>query len=152
MRTSQASSGLRPKNAPVFTDCARLGRGDGDQFGGPNRPARIGNLVRGAIRALNGVDGQTCDVESRESRIPMTRYCDPLRRRLTSLLHARQTDEGMRSAGRKNLGCLSGLLDRPQKCQQVGVDFILVCGCQAVRPARIVNFLRPFDQPGRFLR
>ncbi len=37
MRTSQASSGLRTKNAPVFTDCARLGRGDGGQFGGPNR-------------------------------------------------------------------------------------------------------------------
>ncbi len=80
--------------------------------------------------------------------IPQTSSTGPA----LDFLHARQTGEGMRSAGRKNLGCLASLLDRPQKLQQVGVDFILVCGCEAVRPARIVNFLRPFDEPGRFLR
>ena len=49
-------------------------------------------------------------------------------------LHARQTGEGMRSAGRKNLGCPASLSDRPQKSRQVGVDFILMGGGEAGRP------------------
>ena len=82
-------------------------------------------------------------------QIHMTRHdSDPLRRGLSSLRPARQTGEGMRSAGRKKLGYLASLLDRLQKLQQVGVDFILVRRCQAVRPAGIVKFLRPLDEPG----
>ena len=53
---------------------------------------------------------------------------------------------------RKNLGrCLASLLDRLQKVQQVGVDFVLVRSRETVRPPRIVNFLRSLDEPSRFL-
>jgi hypothetical protein len=38
-----------------------------------------------------------------------------------------------------------------QKGQQVGVDPILKRGCEAVRCARIIDFLRALDEPGRFL-
>ncbi len=40
----------------------------------------------------------------------------------------------------------------PQEGQQVGVDLILMRGREAVRCARIVDFLRALDEPGRFLR
>ncbi len=46
------SSGQSAQNRPF--DLADVGALAGD-----HGPARIGNLVRGAIRALNGVDGQT---------------------------------------------------------------------------------------------
>jgi hypothetical protein len=39
------------------------------------------------------------------------------------------------------------LLDRCQKFRQVRVDFILVCGRQAVRHTRMVDFLRPLGSP-----
>ena len=39
-----------------------------------------------------------------------------------------------------------------QEGQQIGVDLILMRGSEAVRRARIVDFLRAFDEPGRFLR
>ena len=39
-----------------------------------------------------------------------------------------------------------------QERQQVGVDLILMRGREAVRRARIVDFLRALDEPGRFLR
>ena len=48
--------------------------------------------------------------------------------------------------------CLTSLLNRIHKFQQVRVDFILVRSSEAVRPPWIVNFLRPLDEPGRFLR
>jgi hypothetical protein len=45
-----------------------------------------------------------------------------------------------------------GFLQRlPQEGQQVGVDLILKRGCEAVRCARIVDFLRAPDESGRFL-
>jgi hypothetical protein len=51
----------------------------------------------------------------------------------------------IRSAGRKQSRCcLATLLDRLHKFQQVGVDFILVRGSEAVGSARIINFLRAF--------
>src|SRR5689334_14450390 len=39
--------------------------------------------------------------------------------------------------GAKNLGCFANLLDRLQKLQQVVIDFVLVCGREAVRSAGI---------------
>jgi hypothetical protein len=52
----------------------------------------------------------------------------------------------MRSAGRKFSGCcLASLLDRLHKFQQVGVDFILVSGCEAMGPARIINLISLAD-------
>jgi CheY-like chemotaxis protein len=91
---------------------------------------------------------EALDFLSRESPTHITRRDrDPL----TS--HARQTGKETRSAGRKSLRCrLASLLDRPYKFQQVRVDFILVRGRETVRPAGIINLLRPFDEPGRFLR
>jgi hypothetical protein len=52
---------------------------------------------------------------------------------------------------RKDSCSLTNLLNRLDKFQQVGVDFILVRSREAVGPARIVNFLRFLDEPGRFL-
>src|SRR5437762_4769568 len=49
-------------------------------------------------------------------------------------------------------GSLASFLNRPQKCQQVGVDLIRVRGGETVRQAGIINFLRPLDEPGRLLR
>src|SRR5262249_22123626 len=40
----------------------------------------------------------------------------------------------------------------PEEGQQVSVDLILMRGCEAVGRARIVNLLRTFDEPRRFLR
>src|SRR5882724_6624539 len=40
----------------------------------------------------------------------------------------------------------------PEEGQQVGVDLILMRGREAVRRARIVDFLGALDEPGRFLR
>src|SRR5947209_16582200 len=40
----------------------------------------------------------------------------------------------------------------PEEGQQIGVDLILMRGREAVRRARIVDFLRALDDPGRFLR
>jgi|ERR1051325_1342634 len=67
--------------------------------------------------------------------------------------HARQTARGSDLPWRKDSGCcLARLLNRLQKFQQVGVDFILMGSRQAVRPARIVNFLCSLDELGRLLR
>src|SRR5882672_6153473 len=40
----------------------------------------------------------------------------------------------------------------PEEGKQVSVDLILMRGCEVVRRARIVDFLRALDDPGRFLR
>src|SRR5205809_2132032 len=40
----------------------------------------------------------------------------------------------------------------PEEGQQVSVDLILMRGSEAVRRARIVDFLRALDEPGRFPR
>ena len=64
----------------------------------------------------------------------------------TSKTHTRQTGESRRSAGCETSGCGSAsLLHRLHKLQQVGIDFILVRGGEAMRFAGIINFLRSLD-------
>src|SRR2546422_7077707 len=46
----------------------------------------------------------------------------------------------------------SRLPKAPEEGQQVSVYLILMRGSEAVRRARIVDFLRALDDPGRFLR
>ena len=41
----------------------------------------------------------------------------------------------------KDSGCLASLLNRLQKFQQVGVDFVRMRGSETMRPARIIDFL-----------
>src|SRR3546814_9925493 len=41
---------------------------------------------------------------------------------------------------------------RLNESEQIGVDLVLMRGREAVRRARIVDFLRTLDEPGRFLR
>src|SRR5437773_496681 len=70
---------------------------------------------------------------------------------LTSLLARGRSAKKSGLPREKGSGCSANFLNRLQKFQQVGVDFILVRGRETVRPARIVNFFRSLDEPGRFL-
>jgi len=41
--------------------------------------------------------------------------------------------------------CLANRLNRPQKFQQVGIDFILIGSRETMRSTRMVNFLRALE-------
>jgi hypothetical protein len=62
-------------------------------------------------------------------------------------LKAKDSIKGDDLPRHRNSSCLVSLLDRCHKFQQVRVDFIQVCGRQAVSYTRIADFLRSFGSP-----
>ena len=65
---------------------------------------------------------------------------------LTRVVRQKKTLENTSRSVKPNLSAKER--SGPQESQQVSVDLILKCGCEAVRCTRIVDFLRTLDESG----